>query len=84
MAPRVIHFVYTVKPSACIAGHAWGVVDIQALNKACPAELKKDNIKNNSNQLLPLRYPTASFLAVERSAATSAMDDKLGTPMLRG
>ena len=85
MAPRVIHFVYTVKPSACIAGHAWRVVDIQARNKACRAELKKDNIKNNSNKVLPLWHPTAFLLALELSAATStAMDDKPGTPMLRG
>jgi hypothetical protein len=83
MAPGVIHCVYTVKTSACIGGHAWRVVDIQAMNKACRAESQKDNIKNNSNKVLPLWYPIATFLALKLSAATStAMDDKLGTPML--
>jgi hypothetical protein len=85
MAPRVIHFVYTVKPSAYIAGHAWRVVDIQAINKVCRAKSKKDNIKNNSNRVLPLWSPTAILLSLALFAATStAMDDKLGTSMLRG
>jgi hypothetical protein len=55
------------------------------MNKACRAESKKDDIKNNSNMVLPLWYPTAIFLALELSATTStAMDGKLGTPMLCG